>query len=91
MVVMMHEIEYLLNHQKYLVQSSMVKKGINASHTAMATTVGLPLAMSVCAYLKGEFNLTGLHIPTHPSIYTPILKTLAAEGIVFEETTIKIN
>jgi len=91
MVVMMHEIEYTLHHQKYLVQSSMVKKGLDANYTAMATTVGLPLAMSVCAYLKGDFNLTGLHIPTHPSIYTPILKTLAEEGIVFEEITKQIN
>ena len=91
MVVMMHEIEYTLHHQKYLVQSSMVKKGLDANYTAMATTVGLPLAMSVCAYLKGDFNLTGLHIPTHPSIYTPILKTLAEERIVFEEITKQIN
>jgi saccharopine dehydrogenase (NADP+, L-glutamate forming) len=91
MVVMMHEIEYTLHQQKYLVQSSMVKKGLDANYTAMATTVGLPLAMSVCAYLKGDFNLTGLHIPTHPSIYTPILKTLAEEGIVFEEITKELN
>jgi hypothetical protein len=41
--------------------------------------------------LKGDFNLTGLHIPTHPTIYTPILKTLAEEGIVFEEITKELN
>jgi len=91
MVVMMHEIEYQIDSKKYLVQSSMVQKGKNATATAMASTVGLPLAISVCAYLKGYFNLTGLHIPTHPSIYTPVLKTLAIEGIVFEEITKEIN
>jgi saccharopine dehydrogenase (NADP+, L-glutamate forming) len=91
MVVMMHEIEYQLNSKKYLVQSSLVKIGMDANATAMASTVGLPLAMSVCAYLKGDFNLTGLHIPIHTSIYTPILKTLAAEGIVFEEITKELN
>ena len=63
----------------------MVIKGNNSRNTAMAKTVGLPLAMSVCAYLKGEINLTGLYIPTHPIIYEPILKNLANEGIVFEE------
>jgi saccharopine dehydrogenase (NADP+, L-glutamate forming) len=62
-----------------------VIKGKNASETAMATTVGLPLAMSVCAYLKGEINLFGLHIPTHPVIYKPILKALADAGIAFVE------
>jgi len=87
LVVMMHEIDYTLDGQKFLIQSSMMKKGQDATYTAMATTVGLPLAMSVCAYLKGLIPLTGLHIPTHPSIYTPILKSLAQEGIVFEEQT----
>jgi saccharopine dehydrogenase (NADP+, L-glutamate forming) len=90
MVVMMHEIEYELNAKKYLVQSSMVQKGKNAIETAMATTVGLPLAMGVSAYLKGEIKINGLHIPTHPSIYKPILKSLQEEGIVFEEITKEI-
>ena len=91
MVVMMHEIEYELDAKKYLVQSSMVQKGKNATETAMATTVGLPLAMGVCAYLKGEITITGLHIPIHPSIYKPILKSLKEEGIVFEEITMEIK
>jgi saccharopine dehydrogenase (NAD+, L-glutamate forming) len=65
----------------------MVLKGKNSIETAMAATVGLPLAMGVCAYLKGEITLTGVHIPIHPSIYQPILKSLATEGIIFEETT----
>jgi saccharopine dehydrogenase (NADP+, L-glutamate forming) len=91
MVVMMHEIEYELDAKKYLVQSSLVQKGKNATETAMATTVGLPLAMGVCAYLKGEIKITGLHIPIHPSIYKPILKSLQEEGIVFEEITTEIK
>jgi saccharopine dehydrogenase-like NADP-dependent oxidoreductase len=88
MVVMMHEINYTLNNKAYLVQSSMVLKGKNELETAMATTVGLPLAMAACAYLQGEINLSGLHIPTTPIIYTPILKRLAAAGIVFQESEI---
>ena len=91
MVVMMHEIEYTLHSKKYLVQSSMVQKGKNNVDTAMATTVGLPLAMGVCAYLEGAINISGLHIPTHPSIYEPILKSLAAKGIIFEESIQEIK
>ena len=90
LVVMMHEINYTHNHQAYLVQSSLLLKGQNSIETAMAATVGLPLAMGVCAYLKGEIQLTGLHIPIHPSIYTPILKSLAEEGIVFNEQITKL-
>lgn len=91
MVVMMHEIKYTLHSKKYLVQSSMVQKGKNNIDTAMATTVGLPLAMGVCAYLEGAINISGLHIPTHPSIYQPILKSLAAKGIIFEESIQEIK
>ncbi len=86
MVVMMHEISYEQNNTIHEVKSSLVIKGKNAAETAMASTVGLPLAMGVCAYLKGEINLSGLHIPTHPNIYKPILKALAEVGIAFIET-----
>ncbi len=85
MVVMVHELTYTLNHTSHHIKSSMVIKGQDAERTAMAKTVGLPLAMGVCAYLKGEIQLTGLHIPTLPSIYTPILKSLTEEGIHFDE------
>lgn len=85
MVVMMHEIEYSLGTQKHKIQSSLVVKGINETETAMARTVGLPLAMGVCTYLKGAINLTGIQIPIHPSIYHPILNLLKEEGIAFME------
>ena len=86
LVVMLHEIEYNIGDRQFKLDSSMVLKGEDAMNTAMATTVGLPLAMGVCAYLKGEIQMTGLHIPIDARIYQPILKSLAEEGIVFEET-----
>lgn len=84
-VVMLHEITYTLNEVEYLVQSSMVIDGENETNTAMAKTVGLPLAMAVCAFIKGDIQIKGLHIPTLPSIYQPILKTLKENGIQFHE------
>ena len=86
LVVMLHEIEYSIGTRQFKLDSSMVLTGEDAINTAMATTVGLPLAMGVCAYLKGEIKMTGLHIPIDAKIYQPILKSLAEEGIVFEET-----
>lgn len=86
LVVMLHEIEYSIGTRQFKLDSSMVLTGEDAINTAMATTVGLPLAMGVCAYLKGEIQMTGLHIPIDARIYQPILKSLAEEGIVFEET-----
>lgn len=86
LVVMLHEIEYTIGTSSFKIDSSMVLTGDDAIHTAMAKTVGLPLAMAVCAYLKGEINMTGLHIPIDARIYQPILKSLAQEGIIFHET-----
>jgi saccharopine dehydrogenase-like NADP-dependent oxidoreductase len=86
LVVMLHEIEYSIGDRQFKLDSSMVLKGDDAMNTAMATTVGLPLAMGVCAYLKGAIQMTGLHIPIDARIYQPILKSLAEEGIIFEET-----
>ena len=86
LVVMLHEIEYSIGDRQFKLDSSLVLTGEDAINTAMATTVGLPLAMGVCAYLKGEIQMTGLHIPIDARIYQPILKCLAEEGIVFQET-----
>ena len=86
LVVMLHEIEYSIGTRQFKLDSSMVLTGEDAINTAMATTVGLPLAMGVCAYLKGEIKMTGLHIPIDARIYQPILKSLAEEGIIFQET-----
>jgi len=86
LVVMLHEIEYSIGTRQFKLDSSMVLTGKDAINTAMAITVGLPLAMGVCAYLKGEIQMTGLHIPIDARIYQPILKSLSEEGIVFEET-----
>ncbi len=90
LVVMMHEIEYTFQGKQYLVQSAMTLKGIDGHYTAMAKTVGYPLAMGVCAYLNGEIKLTGIQIPTHPEIYIPLLEKLSQEDIVFTDITTEI-
>ncbi len=63
----------------------MVAEGEPGGFTAMARTVGLPAALAARMVLTGQLHLTGCHIPTHPSIYEPVLADLANEGIGFEE------
>lgn len=53
----------------------------------MAYTVGLPLAIATRAVLKGEIDLTGVHIPTTKDIYEPILKELETYGVKFDHFT----
>jgi saccharopine dehydrogenase-like NADP-dependent oxidoreductase len=85
MIVMLHEIEYSVGSGQLAVQSSLIVKGEDSLHTAMAKTVGLPLGIAAKLILNGTIKLTGLHIPTHAEIYEPVLKELEEHGIAFVE------
>jgi saccharopine dehydrogenase-like NADP-dependent oxidoreductase len=85
MIVMLHEITYTREEKKYAVSAQLMVEGDDAAHTAMAKTVGLPLGIAAVLLLDGIIQLRGLQIPTHPSIYQPVLKALEAEGIRFSE------
>jgi len=85
MVVMKHEIEYGLGADLYRHTATLVVKGKDDTHTAMAATVGLPLGIAAKLVLNGELDLTGLHIPILPQIYEPVLEALSNLDINFTE------
>lgn len=87
-IVMIHRISYLLNGQRKTIQSSLVVDGEDAERTAMAKTVGLPLAIAVDLFIKASKSLKGILIPVTKDLYEPILTQLAEQGIVFHETRI---
>jgi saccharopine dehydrogenase-like NADP-dependent oxidoreductase len=84
MVVMLHEFEYEINSLKHALNSTLIVKGENGTHTAMAKTVGLPLAIAAKLILTEKLNLTGLHIPVLPEIYEPVLEELKEFNIIFD-------
>ena len=86
MIVMYHEFGYetSLGENKKII-STMVCKGIDDTYTAMAKTVGLPLAISSILLLNNKINFLGVHTPIDKEIYNPVLKELEANGINFEE------
>lgn len=85
MIIMKHEIEWMLEGQKKIWHSSLVVKGENNLRTAMAKTVGLPLGIAARNILNGKIKLTGLHIPTARDIYEPVLEELELHGVMFRE------
>jgi saccharopine dehydrogenase-like NADP-dependent oxidoreductase len=91
MIVMLHQIEYVVNGEWAMVNSSLVVKGENSLRTAMAKTVGLPLGIAATLLLEGKITETGLHIPIIPGIYESVLARLADYGIVFTEVNKLIN
>ncbi|SFG96317.1 saccharopine dehydrogenase (NADP+, L-glutamate forming) [Algoriphagus hitonicola] len=87
MIVMQHLFEIKSQSGIRKLTSSLVCKGENSTYTAMAKTVGLPLAMAVDLFLDGKITAKGLRLPILAEIYDPILLRLEKEGIVFTEKT----
>ena len=85
MIVMQHKFGYQLNTEKYQIESSMVIKGDDQTYTAMAKTVGLPVAMATLKILNGDIKTPGVQLPITKEVYEPILKELEEYGITFVE------
>jgi saccharopine dehydrogenase-like NADP-dependent oxidoreductase len=85
LVVMAHEIEYMDGNVKKHIQSSLYIKGADGEHTAMALTVGLPLAIVTKLILNGQISQKGVLMPKYKEIYEPVMKELEEYGVCFKE------
>ncbi|MFN3300684.1 MAG: saccharopine dehydrogenase C-terminal domain-containing protein, partial [Sediminibacterium sp.] len=59
LIVMLHELEYSINNKKFALKSSLVVKGDDELHTAMAKTVGLPLGIAAVLILENKIAIKG--------------------------------
>lgn len=91
MIVMQHLFEYELNGTRYELTSSLIVKGEDEVHTAMAKTVGLPVGILTKLLLQGRIDRRGVVIPLSPSLYEPVLEELKQYGIDFFEKEIVKN
>ena len=85
MIVMQHQFEYLLGKKRKRIVSSMYLTGENFIDTAMARSVGLPLAIATELILDGTISKTGVQLPVSREIYEPVLDRLEDHGIRFIE------
>lgn len=85
MIVMYHKFGYILDGKKLQIDSSMVTIGEDQTYTAMAKTVGLPVAIATLQILNGQIKTPGVHIPLSKEVYEPILNELEEYGIIFNE------
>lgn len=88
MIVMIHRFVVRVNGTSKTIQSSLVVKGEDSVHTAMAKTVGLPLGIAAKLLLQGKINVRGVITPTLPEIYNPVLVELEKAGIIMVETEV---
>jgi saccharopine dehydrogenase (NAD+, L-glutamate forming) len=85
MIVMKHEITYKKDKKNFKANSSLIVRGEDEVYTAMAKTVGLPMAIAAKLILQGKIVDKGVRIPLSPMYYEPILKELKKFDINFVE------
>lgn len=85
MIVMYHLFGYELNGEKKKRESFMVIIGEDRVRTAMAKTVGLPVAIAAKMILNGKITAPGVRVPITKDIYEPVMNELENYGINFKE------
>ncbi|TVZ52825.1 saccharopine dehydrogenase family protein [Dokdonia sp. Hel_I_53] len=85
MIVMYHKFGYELDGKKKQIDATMVNIGADQVETAMARTVGLPVAMATLRILNKQITTPGVQLPISKEVYEPILKELENYGITFKE------
>jgi saccharopine dehydrogenase-like NADP-dependent oxidoreductase len=84
-IVMWHRFRYTVDGTAKEIQASLVATGHDAVYTAMAKTVGLPLAIVTKLIANGKIRARGVVIPTTAEFYRPMLDELASLGITLNE------
>jgi saccharopine dehydrogenase-like NADP-dependent oxidoreductase len=87
-IVMWHRFVYETVVGKKEIQAHLTVTGDDEVNTAMAKTVGLPLAIAAKLLLEGKIKSRGVVIPVDKDIYNPVLKELSQNGISLIEREI---
>lgn len=85
MIVMYHKFGYEVQGRPRELHSQMVAIGDDQTYTAMAKTVGLPVAIAALMILNGKITTPGVQLPLQKEVYAPILAELEIYGIRFVE------
>ncbi len=67
------------------IRSTLIDYGIPGGDSAMARTVGLPVAIAARLVLEGRIRQAGVRLPFDRGTYEPILAELKTFGLAFRE------
>jgi saccharopine dehydrogenase-like NADP-dependent oxidoreductase len=87
-IVMWHRFFYKQNGKQKQIQAYLIATGTDSTYTAMAQTVGLPLALATKLLLNKKIQQRGVTIPITEEFYNPILSELKDCGIELSEIEI---
>ncbi len=89
MIVMYHKFGFEKEGRKRQIESSMVVVGEDQTYTAMAKTVGLPVAMACLQILNGRVHTPGVQLPLKKEMYQDVLTELEKHGVRFVEKEVE--
>ncbi|MES2779087.1 MAG: saccharopine dehydrogenase C-terminal domain-containing protein [Bacteroidota bacterium] len=89
MIVMKHQTKFEIENSKFEIESELIVKGEDEVLTAMAKTVGLPMAIAAKLILQDKIQSRGVHMPILPEFYNPILAELENFGVRFVEKELR--
>lgn len=90
LILIQQEFEYVLDGQKKRRTSTLQVKGENATNTAMAKVIGLPMAILVKRIMQGLQKDAGIKASVAPEVYEPVLSELESMGIAFKHVEVDI-
>ncbi len=85
MILMQHQFDYMEDGTRKKIYSTMSHIGKDSYNTAMAATVGLPVAIVSRLIFEGAINLKGVQMPIIKEVYEPVLMELEQFDIRFIE------
>jgi len=91
MLLMKHNFTAEYPDKKQKIECLLVDFGKQDGDSSMSRTVSLPVAISIRLVLEGKFTQPGLHIPSIPQLYNPILSELEVLGIKFHHFVTDLN
>ena len=84
-IIMSHSFIFKRDNILKKMESFLEVEGDDSLNTAMAKTVGMPIALLVDYIINNNFKSPGIHLPFEKNIYEFILKKMDSLGIRFEE------
>jgi len=85
LILMQHEYDYVLDGERKTLISTLQLAGENGQDTALAKVVGLPMAIMLKKFMKGELKELGMQAPMKKEIYDPLLEEMEEYGVVFRD------
>jgi len=91
MIIVHDEVTAEFPDHKEIRSSSLRLEGIPHGDSAMSRAVSLPAAVATKLILEGQIEAKGVHMPTLPEIYRPVLQELEDFKFIFSHNNLIIK